>query len=61
MRVNIEYDRLVNDTLLSTSYFICENVNVLPDFLEIKELFARDFFEDGPRLGFVMQMVQSKL
>ena len=61
MRVNIEDDRLVNDALLRAGHLVCENIDALSNLLEFKELFARNFFEDSPRLGLVMEMVESKL
>jgi hypothetical protein len=61
MRVNVENNGLIDDILRFSSHLISNNINALSDLLEVEELLAWDFFEDGPRLCIIMQVIQSEL
>lgn len=61
MRENIENDWLVDNVLLLSANFVCEEVDCLLDFLEVSEFLIWNFIEFGPRLNVFGGMVESQL
>jgi len=59
VRINVQNDWLVNDSLLCSSYFVGKHVDVVSDLSwEIEKLLSWNFFENTPRLRiFVWEMV----
>jgi hypothetical protein len=50
MRENVEYDRLIYDTLLGSCDFISQYIDLVSNLIEFSEFLSRYFFEDTPRL-----------
>jgi hypothetical protein len=63
MRIDIKYNRLINNTLFSTGNLICQNHDVSHDLVgEIVEFFPWNFFKYTPRLSIlILQVIQTKL
>ena len=58
MRVHIQYDWLVDDTLIVTTDFISQTIDVIFDFLHIKEFFPWNFLrENSPWFDLFIQMI----
>ena len=51
VRVNVEYDGLVNDVLFLSTDLVRQKVNGVLDLLEVGELLVGYFFKLGPRLN----------
>jgi hypothetical protein len=63
MRKNVQNNGLIYDTLFSSTYLICQDIDVISHISwEVIELFAWDLFEDSPRLlCIICQMIKSEL
>ena len=58
--VHVQHNGFVNDVLFRSRNFVCKNINLVLDFMEVEELLAWDFVEDSPWLDVFMQVIQSQ-
>jgi hypothetical protein len=61
MRINVDDNWLVNNSLLFTANFVCDFIYHLSCFLKVIEFLARNFFKSTPWFCFFSKMVESKL
>ena len=53
----IQNDRAVNNTLVATAHFVCEEIDLVSNLRKISKLLSWDFFKDGPRLYHCLLMI----